>query len=179
VLVAGCDGKLHLVDVKTGEGKEDVDIGGPADGMPAVLGDRVFFCTAGGAFHAMTIKPLAPVWQFQHGRQGEEIHAAAVTDNVVVLGTHDKRVVALDPATGDLEWEFSVRSRVESSPVIAGNLTFFATNRGRLHAVDLESGKETWQTDVGGTFKASPAVSNGRVVIGNTDGALYCLGEKK
>jgi outer membrane protein assembly factor BamB len=179
VLVAGCDGKLHLVDVKTGEGKENVDIGGPADGMPAVLGDRVYFCTASGVFHAMTIKPLAPVWQFQHRGQGEEIHAAAVTGKAVVLGTHDKRVVALDPANGELKWSFPVRSRVESSPVIAGDVTLFATIRGRLHAVDMQTGKATWQTDVGGTFKASPAVSNGRVVIGNTDGALYCLGAKK
>jgi outer membrane protein assembly factor BamB len=179
VLVAGCDGRLHLVDVKTGEGKEDVDIGGPADGMPAVLGDRVYFCTASGVFHAMTITPLEPVWQFQHRGQGEEIHAAAVTEKVVVLGTHDKRIVALDPATGDLKWEMPVRSRVESSPVIAGDLTLFATIRGRLHAVDLQSGKEAWQTDVGGTFKASPAVSKGRVVIGNADGALYCLGAKE
>jgi outer membrane protein assembly factor BamB len=178
VLVAGCDGQLHLVDVATGKGVESIDIGGPADGMPAVSGDRVFFCTASGVFHAMTIKPLATAWQFGHRGQGEEIHAAAVNDKAVVLGTHDKRVVALDPASGTPLWELPVRSRAESSPVIAGNTAFFGTVRGRLQAIDMATGKETWNNEVGGRFTASPAISDGRIVIGNEDGVLYCIGGK-
>jgi outer membrane protein assembly factor BamB len=176
VLVAGCDGKLHLVDVETGKGVDSIDIGGPADGMPAVSGGRVYFCTASGVFHAMTIKPLEPVWQYGQRGQGEEIHAAAVTDKAVVLGTHDKRVVALNPASGEPLWTLTLRSRAESSPVIAGNLTIFGTVRGRLQAVDMKLGREVWQTEVGGRFTASPAISDGRVVIGNEDGVLYCIG---
>jgi outer membrane protein assembly factor BamB len=178
VLVAGCDGKLHLVDVETGKGVDSIDIGGPADGMPAVSGGRVYFCTASGVFHAMTIKPLASVWQYGQRGQGEEIHAAAVTEKAVILGTHDKRVVALNPASGEPLWTLTLRSRAESSPVIAGNLTIFGTVRGRLQAVDMKTGKEVWQTEVGGRFTASPAISDGCVVIGNEDGVLYCLGGK-
>lgn len=179
VLVAGCDGKLHAVDVATGEAVESIDIGGPADAMPAVLGDRVYFCTAGGVFHAMTIKPLAPVWKYGQRDDGEVIHAAAVTERAVVLGTHDKRVVALDPATGDEIWTFPLRSRAESSPVVVGNLALAATIRGRFHAIDMKSGKSAWETDLGSRFTASPAVSDGRVVIGNEDGTLYCFGAKQ
>lgn len=174
-LVAGCDGRLHLVDVATGKGVESVDIGGPADGMPAVLGGRVYFCTASGVFHAMTIKPLAPAWQYGQRGQGEEIHAAAVTDKIVVLGTHDKRLVGLEPATGKPLWTLPLRSRAESSPVIAGDLAVFGTVRGRLQAVNVTTGKEAWSEEVGGRFTASPAVSDGRVVIGNQDGVLYCV----
>jgi outer membrane protein assembly factor BamB len=126
----------------------------------------------------MTIKPLAPVWQYGQRGQGEEIHAAAVTDKAVILGTHDKRVVALNPASGEPLWTLTLRSRAESSPVIAGNLTIFGTVRGRLQAVDMKTGKEAWQTEVGGRFTASPAISDGRVVIGNEDGVLYCIGGK-
>jgi outer membrane protein assembly factor BamB len=147
--------------------------------MPAVSGGRVYFCTASGVFHAMTIKPLASIWQFGHRGQGEEIHAAAVTDKAVILGTHDKRVVALDLATGQVKWSFNVRSRAESSPVVAANTAFFATVRGRLHALDVTTGNETWHEDMGGRFSASPAISGGRVVIGNEDGTLYCLGGEK
>jgi outer membrane protein assembly factor BamB len=179
VLVAGCDGLLHLVDVATGKGLENIDIGGPADGMPAVVGDRVYFCTAGGVFHAMTIKPLAAVWEYGHRGQGEEIHAAAATEKIVVLGTHDKRVVGLDPASGKPVWEVPVRSRAESSPAIAGNLAFVGTVRGRLQAIDIATGEDTWNTNVGGRFSASPAISDGRVVIGNEDGTLYCIGKQQ
>ena len=178
VLIAGCDGKLHLVDVNTGQDVESIDIGGPADGMPAVVGDRVFFCTAGGVFHGMTIKPLEALWQFGHRAQGEEIHAAAATEDAVVLGTHDKRMVALKPATGEVIWSVPLKSRAESSPVIAGNLALFGTVRGRLQALQMADGKEVWNTEVGGRFTASPALSENRMVIGNDDGTLYCVGGK-
>jgi outer membrane protein assembly factor BamB len=178
-LVAGCDGKMHLVDVATGKGAQEIDIGGPADGMPAVLGDKVYFCTAAGVFHALTINPLSNVWHYEHKGQGETIHAAAVNDKAVILGTHDKRIVALDPATGEQKWSFTLRARAESSPVIVGDVAFAATIRGRLHALDMNTGHELWQTDVGGRFSASPAVSDGRIVVGNEDGTLYCLGAKK
>jgi outer membrane protein assembly factor BamB len=178
-LVAGCDGKLHLVDVATGKGGQEIDIGGPADGMPAVLGDKVYFCTAAGVFHCMTINPLAKVWRYEHKGQGETIHAAAVNDKAVILTTHDKRIVSLDPATGHQSWSFTLRARAESSPVIVGDMAFAGTIRGRLHSLDMATGKELWQTEVGGRFTASPAVSNGRIVIGNEDGTLYCIGSKK
>ncbi|MBL9162569.1 MAG: PQQ-binding-like beta-propeller repeat protein [Planctomycetaceae bacterium] len=178
VLIAGCDGKLHLVDVNTGKDVESIDIGGPADGMPAVVGDRVFFCTAGGVFHGMTIKPLASLWEFGHRAQGEEIHAAAATPNAIVLGTHDKRMVALKPATGEVFWSTPLRSRAESSPVVAGDLVLFGTVRGRLQALEMAGGKEVWNTEVGGRFTASPALTDGRMVIGNEDGTLYCVGGK-
>jgi outer membrane protein assembly factor BamB len=42
----------------------------------------------------------------------------------------------------------------------------------------MSNGHERWTTDVGGRFIASPAVSDGKVVIGNDDGVLYCLGGK-
>ncbi len=178
VLVAGCDGLLHSVDAATGKDLESIDIGGPADGMPAVIDGHVYFCTAGGMFHGMTIKPLASVWKFGQKGQSEQIHAAAVNDQAVVLGTHDKRIVALNPQTGEEIWAFRLRARAESSPVIVGGIALAGTMRGRLHAVDMTTGKETWQTDVGGQFIASPAVSDGRIVIGNTDGVLYCIGSK-
>ena len=178
VLVAGCDGRLHAVDVATGKSIENIDIGGPADGMPAVLGDHVFFCTAGGVFHGMKINPLARDWQYGHSGRSEELHAAAVNEKAVVLATHDKRIVALDPAKGGELWTFSLKARAESSPVIAGNLALCGTIRGRFHAIDMTTGEEVWQTDVGGRFTASPALADGRLVIGNEDGALYCIGGK-
>lgn len=176
-LVAGCDAQLHVIDVQTGKkAQESIEISGPPDAMPAVFDGHVYFCTAGGVFHVMTINPLAEAWSFQHPGQGEELHGAAVTGQLVILGTHNKQVVALDRVTGDQQWSFPTASRVESSPVVAGNLALFGTIRGRFYAVDVATGEEAWQFQAGGRFVASPAVSAGRVVLGNEDGTLYCFG---
>jgi outer membrane protein assembly factor BamB len=177
ILVAGCDGLLHAVDVDTGKDLQTIDIGGPADGIPAVVGNRAFFCTASGVFFAAEVKPLKELWRYGHRGQSEEIHGAAATDKAIVLGTHDKRLVALDPKTGEELWSVPLRSRAESSPVIVGDAALAATTRGRIHVVEAASGRERWSTDVGGRFIASPAVSDGKVVIGNDDGVLYCIGQ--
>jgi outer membrane protein assembly factor BamB len=85
-------------------------------------------------------------------------------------------LVALNTKTGDELWSVPLRARAESSPVIVGDLAFAATARGRIHVVEAATGHEVWETDVGGRFIASPAVSDGRIVIGNDDGVLYCIG---
>ena len=139
----------------------------------------MYFCTAGGVFHAMSVKPLASVWKYGQKGQSEEIHAAAVTDKAVVLGTHDKRIVALDPATGDELW--SVPLRVAGRE-LAGDRRRSGARRHDPRPVPRdrpEDGQEAWQTDVGGRFTASPAVSDGRIVIGNDDGVLYCIGSRE
>ena len=41
-----------------------------------------------------------------------------------------------------------------------------------------QTGKKVWEYEAGGDFTASPAVADGRLVIGNTDGTLYCFGAK-
>jgi outer membrane protein assembly factor BamB len=175
-LVAGCDGNLHAVDVATGKGVASLPIAGPADAIPAVKNGRLFFCTAPGVFHCLEVDPLAEAWRYAHQGQGEDIHAAAVTDELAIFGTHRKEVVALEAASGKERWTFPVRSRVEGSPAVAGDLVVFGTNRGRLHAVSLAAGEELWQENLGGKFTASPAVADGKLVIGNEDGKLYCFG---
>jgi outer membrane protein assembly factor BamB len=53
-----------------------------------------------------------------------------------------------------------------------------ATAAGKLYLIDTASGDVIFENDLGGSFYASPAVVDGRVVIGNGDGTLYCLGSK-
>ncbi|MEQ8836037.1 MAG: PQQ-binding-like beta-propeller repeat protein, partial [Lacipirellulaceae bacterium] len=77
---------------------------------------------------------------------------------------------------GELAWEFPTRTRVECSPLIVGEHVFFGTVRGRLYLVDLKTGEDVWDFNAGGGFIASPAISDGRIIIGNTDGTLYCFG---
>ena len=176
VLVAGCDALLHAVDVKDGKELEKVAIADPPDSIPAYSDGRLYLCTAGGMFHVLTVKPLAEAWRRPGRGQGNELHAAALSDKLVVYGTHQKQVVALDRATGEEKWSFAVRSRATSSPVIAGDAVYFGTTRGRFYAVSVADGAELWQTNVGGQFIAAPAIADGRLVVGNTDGTLYCIG---
>ena len=47
-----------------------------------------------------------------------------------------------------------------------------------MYLLDAVDGEVKWEYDAGGGFTASPAVVDGRIIIGNTDGTLYCFGHK-
>ena len=53
VFLAGCDGRLHVIDAATGEEAAAIEIGGPTGTTPAVSGDLVLFGTEGGDFFAI------------------------------------------------------------------------------------------------------------------------------
>jgi outer membrane protein assembly factor BamB len=184
VMLAGCDSLLHIINVSDGSQKHTVDIDGPTGSTPAMLGERVFFGTEGGTFYAIdipadTTKKPAVAWTYHDKRRGQPIRsAAAVTEDVLVYGSQGKAIYALDPKTSDEKWVIPTRSRVESSPVIAGNLAIAATTAGKLYLIEVPTGEVKYENDFGGSFIASPAVVAGKIIIGNTDGTLYCLGTR-
>ena len=119
-------------------------------------------------------------WTYRDPERGQPIRsAAAVTDKLVVYGSQGKAIYGLDPATGEVKWKVPTRSRVDSSPVIAGDQVVAATERGVLYVLDAATGAINWQYDAGGSFTASPAVVDGKIILGNTDGTLYCFGAKQ
>jgi outer membrane protein assembly factor BamB len=184
VMLAGCDSLLHVINVADGKETHTVEIDGPTGSTPAILGERVYFGTEGGTFFAIDVpsdpeKPPAVAWTYRDEKRGQPIRsAAAVTDHIVVYGSQGKAIYGLDPSTQKPKWQVATRSRIESSPVIAGKRAIAATTAGKLYLLDLETGEAIWEYEAGGGFNASPAVVDGRIIIGNTDGTLYCFGDK-
>ena len=180
VLLAGCDERVHSVDISTGKEVAGVDIDGPTGATPAVFAGKVLFGTEQGSFYAIRVPAMEIVWRYQDPESIQPIHTAAAVDSrAAVYGTQGKKFYAISPDTGNLLWTFPVRSAVESSPVIVGNSVFLATKRGVIHRVDIATGKELWNFEAGGNFQAAFAVADNRLVIGNTDGTLYCFGTKE
>lgn len=177
VLLAGCDQRFHVVDINSGMESAGVDIDAQTGSTPAVLDGHVLFGTEQGTFYSISAKTMQIRWQYRNPKQGQPIRASASVDKrSVIFPNQGKQVTALNPINGEKLWTFTVRSTVESSPVIAGDQAFLSTKRGRLYGVDVTSGKETWQYQAGGSFLASPAIAQGKLVIGNEDGTLYCFG---
>jgi outer membrane protein assembly factor BamB len=184
-MLSGCDSLLHIIDVTNGSEIQTVKIDGPTGATAAIQENRVFFGTEGGTFFAIDIPSDGAgepnvAWTFRDPRRGQPIRAAAaVTSEIVVFGSQGKAIYGLDPATGKEKWQpIATRSRIESSPVIAGERIVVATAAGKLYLLDVKSGEVKWEQEMGGSFTASPAVVDGRIILGNGDGTLYCLGAK-
>ena len=98
------------------------------------------------------------------------------------VGSATYEVVALDAATGRLDWKYIAPSDHGSSDLdhsgllsTAGGLVFGASG-GVLFALDADTGRELWRASLGGTTKAAPisVTVDGRQVIGVSAGrALF------
>jgi outer membrane protein assembly factor BamB len=175
--VAGCDERLHVVELKQGKQVGEVSLEGPTGSTPAVLGRLLFVGTEGRTFFAVDWQQPKVVWKYQPDeRTAAYRSSAAVTAEAVVVGSQDKLVHALEPQTGKRLWTFATRGRVDSSPVIAGQRVFVGSADGRLYGLDLKTGKEFWRFEAGGAILSSPAVAAGRLVIGTEAGDVLCFG---
>ena len=178
--VAGCDGKLHIIDLKTGKALAGVEIDGPTGVTPAVRGDYVYFGTEGGVFYAIHWKEAVKAWTYEDGTRSQPFRSCpAVSATHVVFGGRSKQVYALSPGDGKEIWKFAAKQRVDSSPVIVGKRVFVGSADGRIYGLALKDGAKVWEYEAGGGFTGSPAVADGKLVIASDDGVVYCFGAKK
>lgn len=177
--IAGCDEHLRTIDIKTGEQLNELALGTYLIASPAVIEQHLYVGTFQGEVVAVNWKAGEIVWTCQAG-DGEFRSSAAVTNELVVVGSRDKHVHAIERATGKKVWSFPTRQKVESSPVIVGERVFVGSNDGNLYELGLQDGKERWKFNAGSALSGSPAVGEGVLVIGSEsrDGKVYCFGSR-
>ena len=175
--LAGCDGKLHVIDLDSGKKVARVEIESPTGTTPATLGDHVYFGTQQGTFLAVDWKEAKVHWKREDPLGGTSIVAsAAVNEQQVVYAVKNRQVISLDPKSGKERWIAQLKSKVDASPVIAGDRVLVAATDGRLFLLDQKTGETVWQTQVNGSIIGSPAVAFERLVVATDRGLVYCLG---
>jgi len=191
ILIAGCDGRLHAIDVTTGTPTGEVAIDGPTGTTPAGLGSAVFFGSEGGTFYRIDVATTADValairWRMRAagGNQAYRSSAAIAdgpTGPLAVVGTRGRAVEAFSAADGSRVWRAAMRGKVDASPVVVrvgetGTAVIAADSAGRIAALRPDDGSQLWEFDAGGGFTGSPAVAAGRVVLAGEDGTVWCFG---
>jgi outer membrane protein assembly factor BamB len=180
VFVAGCDSSLHVVDAAKGTELSSVDLGGQAAAGATVAGDILYVGTMSNQFHAVDWKKGKIEWTFEREDDGQAFYSsAAVSDKLVIAGSRDRRVYALDRQTGKEVWHFATRGHIDSSPVIVGNRIYVGSLDKNFYVLDLAEGKELQKIELDSAVTGSPAFVDGRLLIGTEKGTLYCLGAKK
>lgn len=181
VFLAGCDGVLHVVDAETGSAVVKVPIQSETKSTPMVHGDLALFGTYRETVVCVDWKKGETRWVYQNPKKRFPFSSsAALFQEWAVIGGEDKFLHAIDLATGKDVWTFPTRGKIESSPVIVSGVAYFGAADGKVYGVDAKTGEKRWEYEAGGKFVASPAVASGKLVIGNqSDGTLYCFGEKQ
>jgi outer membrane protein assembly factor BamB len=127
-------------------------------------------------------------WRFQ---TGEPVWSSpAIVGDIVVFGSNDGCLYAVDRASGERRWGFKATSAanaageinptppaVSSSPAIADGLVVAGARFGSIFALNAESGESVWTLETGSkTWNySSPTIADGVVYIGSSNGLLYAI----
>ena len=177
--VTGCDALLRAIRVADGQEMFHVSSEAYTGASPTLVGDRAYYGTFENEVLCVDLKAKKIAWRYKPTeRQFPFYSSAAVDSGLVVLGGRDKLVHALDAVTGKVQWTFTTKGRVDSSPVIALGKVYVGSADSRVYTLDLKTGKPLEEFDTGGPVTTSPALAAGRLVIGTEDGQLFCFGPK-
>jgi outer membrane protein assembly factor BamB len=176
-----------LWSAKAGKGEQRL---GARQG-PTVADGRVYAAAVEGGVHAFDLQTGKEVWHFVPQRKNEkgkekkdkEIRLAGgpgAGDGLVVVGSLEGDVIALDAATGTEKWRGKVANEVIAAPVIGQGLVFVRSNDGRVSAFDATSGERRWfwnheMPSLTVRGNDSPTLAPGVAFVGNDDGTVTAL----
>jgi alcohol dehydrogenase (cytochrome c) len=102
------------------------------------------------------------------------------TDSPLPIDNYASAIRALDPTTGDLQWEFPIKARSRAGVLAtAGDLVFSGSVDGYFYALDAVTGEELWHIPLSGRMNANPmtyAVDGQQYVTMPVGNVVYTFG---
>lgn len=74
------------------------------------------------------------------------------------IGSADKKLYALDAATGAKKWEFAAEGSVDSSPMVVNGVVYVESEGKKVYALDAITGASEWVFQTGGLISTSPCM---------------------
>lgn len=113
-------------------------------------------------------------WTFETA--GPIRSSPAIFGKLVLVGSDDHNLYAVDATTGTRPWRFPTDGPISSSPALdPGNIAYVGSEDGNLYALTGLHGEERWRFSTQGLVQSSPAVVDGVAYVGSTDGRLYAI----
>ena len=98
-----------------------------------------------------------------------------LTGDLVVIAGSDRTVIALDAATGELQWSAALNEEVGNPMVVAGDMILIPGAAGTLTAISAETGEFMTATSLGVDQLIEPVILNGTIVVSDARGTMSLL----
>ncbi|MEO5958177.1 MAG: PQQ-binding-like beta-propeller repeat protein [Opitutaceae bacterium] len=174
LVFGGCDAQLHVVNLKDGTLVHKIPANAYIPASIATFGTMAFCGNYANETVAFDVTGGKIAWVYQD-RALPFSSSPAVNDRLVLIGSRDKHLHAIDRTTGEGKWKFATGGRVEGSPIVFIDGVIFGSTDGRLYAASLDGGAELWRLDLGESLLASPAFGGGQIVVGGEKGTVFAL----
>jgi outer membrane protein assembly factor BamB/chitodextrinase len=192
VFVGDDGGSLMAFDADPSDGIDEgiQDIGGTerdliwfyrntsVQGSPVVAAGKVIvpFKTSASVY-ALDEFTGSLLWRFSlPDPNNSSIYSSpAVDGGLVMFGSNNRRLYALDIETGAEAWNFSTKGKVQGSPCVHGGTVYFGSEDWKLYALNLQNGTKRWERNTYGEITSTPAYANGKLFFGTLNGTFFAL----
>jgi outer membrane protein assembly factor BamB len=187
VYIAGYNGKVYAY------AKDNLTLRWvyPRDSyLPSIVGgvviadNIVYFGTSGGKYDgedvggavlALDAATGDPVWNSPFITD-EKIWATPLIDgDTLYVGSFDKKVYAVDTATGAEKWNYLTEGSVIAESLVVDNTVYIGSLDRKFYALDADTGAFKWSFAGENWFWGKAAFLNGKIYAGNLDGKVYVL----
>ena len=117
-------------------------------------------------------------WKFETGSHVKSSLTFDESKNLIIFGSLDKKIYALDIMTGELKGQFETTEGIYSTPLVYKDHVYVASLDKHLYCFNLTTGQFAWDFTTSGRIFASPEVIDNSIFIGSNDGRLYELDAK-
>jgi outer membrane protein assembly factor BamB len=178
VSIAGCDGEVRAIELKTGKELASAGVNSNFAASPAYHKGSVVVGDLDGGYRCVRLKKGEVVWEKTED-DAKFSASAAVSAQGAVLITEDGKVICCEVETGAPKWTFDSKSSAGACPVIAGERVFIGSGDGVLCALAMKDGAKLWEFKAGGAIAGGPCMAQGKLFIGTSGGVIYGLGAEK
>jgi outer membrane protein assembly factor BamB len=168
------DGELVGVDTRSGEPRYRLKLGQLVRSSPLPAHGRVFVGVVDGKAGALVATDGAGklVWT---RKLGAVFSSPALAGDLVLIGSDDGALHAIDRDKGGLVWSCAVGGKVRATPAVSGDRAVVGGFDGRVVAIAVKDGRALWTRDLGHALYSSPCIAADLCVMGCHEGHLHGL----
>ena len=194
----------RLVAINTDDGSEQWSY--PLDEGPIIGGvafvtntavdslwkHRIYVGSSTGILFALSLsevdQPPTVLWEFQTqnkiwGTPLVHAHPTITDQGILIIGSMDHNVYAINSETGEELWKFETTGAVAGMPWIIDDTVYAGSFDRNLYAIDLYSGTKKWVFKTDGWLWNQFAVdssqdANANLYIPSREGTLYALDQQ-
>jgi outer membrane protein assembly factor BamB len=170
---------LRAIDAKTGALIWEYTRDQPPECMcsqASVLSGGLLFAQSDGhslyAFAPSGAAPSKRLWQF--AGDGAALTSPVVADGLVVFGSGDHNVYALDAKTGAVRWTGTTGYIFTANPLVTNGVAVIGDTGGNIDGFDLKTGKSLWSFAAGEIDNAAISSGNTAYLVSD-DHSIYAL----
>jgi len=118
--------------------------------------------------------PVYPTTKWLYKTGGSIWSSPVVAEGLVLVGSDDHHLHAVDATTGEQVWRYETGSEILSTPAVHEGTVFFGSTDRNVYAVDAHTGDREWTYETDGIVISSPLVKQGTVFVGGNCQNLEC-----